>query len=58
MKKKLIIGVIVFIVFMVSFIIPVNSMDVWVNDDDIADIGHYEIHHKNIYGITLKITEK
>ena len=54
MKKKITIFIILFIIFLVSFIVPVKTSRVWVNDDRISDVGHYEIQHQNIYGITIK----
>lgn len=58
MKKKslMIIGIIVLfiILFIGSFIIPVKEEKVWIADDPVVDIGHYEIHVKNIYGYVLE----
>ncbi len=51
MKKKMLIGlIIIFILFLVSVFIPVKDEKRWVNDDDIADVGHYEQCYYNIYG--------
>ena len=58
MKKRKIVVVVLCVILLISFIIPVKKIDVWVNDDNIADVGHYEVHHKNIYGITLKVVEE
>lgn len=55
MKKKTLIGILVVIIlFLISFFIPVKSEEILINDDEIAEVGHYEIHYYNIYGITIK----
>lgn len=51
MKKKIFIGlIIIFILFLISVFIPVKEEKEWVNDDDIAEVGHYEKCYYNIYG--------
>ena len=56
MKKKVIIAlIIIFILFLLSVFIPVRKGEEWVNDDEIADVGHYEECYYNIYGGNLTI---
>ncbi len=56
MKKKILIAlIIIFILFLLSVVIPVRKGVEWVNDDEIADIGHYEECYYNIYGGNLTI---
>lgn len=52
MKKKIIV-IVVIIILVISLFVPVKSVKVWVNDDKIAEVGHYETHYYNIYGITI-----
>lgn len=59
MKKRVFIVLIIIIVlFFISVFIPVKEGKEWVNDDNIAEIGHYEKCYYNIYGgnITKFIT--
>lgn len=54
MKKKVFIGlIIILILFFISVFIPVREGEEWVNDDDIADVGHYKKCYYNIYGGNL-----
>ena len=56
MKKKVRIAlIIIFILFLLSVFIPVRKGEEWVNDDEIADVGHYEVCYYNIYGANLTI---
>ena len=56
MKKKILIAlIIIFILFLLSVVITVRKGVEWVNDDEIADIGHYEECYYNIYGGNLTI---
>lgn len=56
MKKKVIIAVIIiFVLLLISIFIPVRKGVEWVNDDEIADVGHYEECYYNIYGGNLTI---
>ena len=41
--------------FLISVFIPVKKGVEWVNDDEIADVGHYEECYYNIYGGNLTI---
>lgn len=54
MKKKILILICLIVLIILSFLIPVRKEKVWINDDPIYEVGHYEIHIKNIYGYTLK----
>lgn len=54
MKKKNLILLILFVLLVLSFIIPIKKEKVWINDDPVYDVGHFEVHYKNIYGIVLK----
>lgn len=56
MKKKIFITlIIIFILLLLSVFIPVRKGEEWVNDDEIADVGHYEECYYNIYGINLNV---
>ena len=56
MKKKIFITlIIIFILFLLSIFIPVRKGEEWVNDDEIADVGHYEECYYNIYGGNLRV---
>ncbi len=56
MKKKVLITLsIIFIFFLLSVFVPVKKELVWVNDDEIADIGHSEECYCNIYGGNITI---
>lgn len=51
MKKKILIGIIIaIVVLLASLLIPVRKGEVWVNDSEISDVGHYEQHYFNLYG--------
>ena len=56
MKKNFLITlIIIFILFLISVFIPVKKGVEWVNDDEIADVRHYEECYYNIYGGNLTI---
>lgn len=51
MKKKIsIVLIIIIVLFLISIFIPVKVGNEWVNDDEVAEIGHYEKCYYNIYG--------
>lgn len=49
-KKVIIISAIIIILFIVSIFVPVRNENTWINDDKIAEVGHYELNYYNIYG--------
>ena len=54
MKKKFFIGLIIIcILFFISIFVPIREEKEWVNDDYIADVGHYENCYYNIYGANI-----
>lgn len=41
------------VILLLSIFIPMRKNEVWINDDEIADVGHYEEKYSNIYGMII-----
>ncbi len=50
----IIVAIIILFALVISFIIPVRTEEEWVNDDAIAEVGHYATIYYNLYGIKIK----
>lgn len=58
-KKKIlkisIIGIVILLVIVgIIYFIPVKTERIWVNDDEIAEIGHDEIVTFNAFNLSIK----